>query len=921
MAMIGKMKKLKDGTNEYIYPITVSDAVFVDPETSLRAKLSELEEARGTPVSYRIELERWGINNTGSQAGSTTKGINDALSWAKANGYNHVLLPGGTYQLKIDPSGVAIYMLSGLHLELGSDCVLQLEGNTSPDYRIILIKGIKHVKVSGGTIIGDKKSHQYEIAVKFVRGGVNADGSLNNHPNFIRSEIIDRYANPGLLANFRLWSIPGVTATNYSFYQYKDTVSKETFINSRNNGGFAPADATGRGWFEPIETANKMVFAIDITTSPLTDNQIAQIRAKIDNSYFTHEGGYGIGILSSNFIEVTGIDISDCTGDGILTGFGVNYNNPAQYTQEEMGQHIFIHGCDIHHCRRQGISICGPNDVHVFNNTIHHIGYADDGVTNDFRNGTAPMFGIDVESMVSESNIPFKSIYLNKDGLETNYRIHIYNNYIHHNARGHFVNADGTHITLQNNTFEGRNIGGILSYPNQWYIKYLNNTFIECELLVEGNNVVNGAVIHRGNLRLMDVQGALIENCQIKDGLFYGSSIYGYLGIPAAVNVSAGTFTYQSPHGMGNGAQISFEQWYGRVPAGISVDKLYYTVNVTSTSFQVSETRGGSPIVITDAGITGFNISRYNYGRCYIANITVEKDWRENNNYDAFTGFTPLIAGGVMKDIMVKNCNVSIKPPDNYVGRPNVIEGLTIIEAAANLEGSHVSQFKVMRTKTGTLGGDISIGNKTPYSRVTVDHGLFQGVQVNFGASLVSNSTFMNAVIYKYESPTISTLTNSYLENTTINLQWITSDKSMTIAKCLFNQVAVNVSQAVKMLDNLDWNSGLSDNRLSAVPTNGRYTLGQIIYNAAPAPGGYVGWINTTAGYANNQTWAASKAYAQGNRIQSGGRVYEALNNGTSGAVIPKFPTASGGTVVDNNITWREIGPLAVFKPFGLISP
>lgn len=114
--------------------------------------------------------------------------------------------------------------------------------------------------------------------------------------------------------------------------------------------------------------------------------------------------------------------------------------------------------------------------------------------------------------------------------------------------------------------------------------------------------------------------------------MFYGSSVYGYLGI-STVDVPTSTFTFSSPHGMGNGAKIAFEQWIGKVPAGISVDKLYYTVNVKTNSFQVSETLNGSPAAITDSGVTGFNISRFNYGRCYISDIVVERDWRNDNAF------------------------------------------------------------------------------------------------------------------------------------------------------------------------------------------------------------------------------------------------------------------------------------------------
>ncbi|MFH5186084.1 right-handed parallel beta-helix repeat-containing protein [Paenibacillus sp. TAB 01] len=919
--MEGKIKKLKNEADEYMYPVTVADAVFTDPEQTLTAKLADMEKRLGgSPISYAIELERWGIRNDGTNAEQTTQGINNALAWAKSQGYNHVLLGSGTYSVRLDTNDAAIHMLSGMHFEMKNDCVLQLQGNSSPNYRVIEIKQIEHAKVSGGRIIGDKASHQYEMYVKFVRGGVNADGTLNDNPNFIRSEVIDRYKAPGLLNNFRLWSIPGVKNTVYSFYQYKDTVSKETFVNFRNNGGFAPVTSSGRGWFDTIDKANKMIFTIDISSSPLTDAQIAQINAKVDNAYYTHESGLGIGILSSNYIEIDGMEISDCTGDGILTGIGVYYDDASKYTQQEMGQHIYIHGCDIHHCRRQGMSLCGPNDVYVFNNTIHHIGFASDNVTTDFKNGTAPMFGIDIESMVSESNIPYKSNYLNQDGLETNYRIYIYNNYIHHNAKGHFVNADGTHITLQNNTFEGSNVGGISSYPNQWFVKYLNNTFIQCQLVVAGNNVVNGAVANKANINVNNAQGALIENCQIKDGLFYGSSIYGYFGSPASVDVATGTFTYTAAHGMGNGAQISFEQWFGKVPTGISVDKLYYTVNVTPNSFQVSETKGGVPVVITDAGVSGFSISRYNYGRCYISNIVVEKDWKDGNTFDDTTGFSLLTAGGVIKNVIVKNSTLSIKPPASYVGRPNTAEGITLIEGTANFEGSQISSLKVIRIKGRAMGGDVNLGSNNAYSRVNVDGAFFQGVQVNFGAAYLSNGTFLNSTVYKAESPTLSTIANSYLENSTISLHWLTYDKSMTIARCLFNNVTLDVSSAVQMIENIDLNTRLTDNRMSAPPTNGKYALGQIIYNAAPAPGGYVGWICTTPGYASNQVWAAGKSYSSGSRISANGHVYEAVTSGTSGTVSPAFPTAAGASVTDNNITWKELGLQSVFKAFGPIS-
>ncbi|WNR43796.1 right-handed parallel beta-helix repeat-containing protein [Paenibacillus roseipurpureus] len=752
-------------------------------------------------ASYIIDLNKWGIKNDGTNSAATTKGINDALSWAKAQGITHCVMPSGTYLLKMDSTTYAcILMPSGMHLEMADGCKMQLETNSSPWYSIFYLKGVNDSIISGGTIIGDKKTHVYQLGIKFVRGGVNADGSLNSNPNFIRSQTIDRYSNPGLLQLFRLWSIPGVTTTGYSFYQYKDTVSAATLAGSRNNGQFAPAAPTGRGWFADIANANKMIFAIDITSSPLTDAQIAQINAKVDAQNYTHEWGHGIQLLGANNVQILDVDISNCTGDGVVTTWLEYKLNPSDYTQEQMGSFITVHNCNLHHCRRQGISLIGSTDVTVSNNKIHHIGYADDGVTED---GISPMFGIDIESMWSETNIPTWRPELNQSGLELNTRIYIKDNYISDNRRGHFVNADGINIVVENNTFSGYNVGGISSYPNNMYVKYVNNTFMGCELVVKGDNFLCGAVFNNANLTIADVSGAVITNCQIKNGAFTGSALTGYFGTPT-VNVAASTFTYGAEHGMGNGAKIVFEQWLGKVPTGISVDKLYYTVSVTPTSFKVSESANGAAITLTDAGTTGFNISRYNYGRFYISDIVVERDWRADNSLSK--NFSLLVSGGVIRNIAVKNYELEIVSPANYVGRPIIIDGVTVIEGGANFESCELSNSSFLRIKTGILGGDINLGTTdAQYTRkVLVDQCMFQNVGVNYNGNVTNNrSTFLKANIGKSDNMNAAVITNSYLEDSNINMHWLTHANSMTIARSIFRNVATDVNANTRMLDNL----------------------------------------------------------------------------------------------------------------------
>jgi len=57
--------------------------------------------------------------------------------------------------------------------------------------------------------------------------------------------------------------------------------------------------------------------------------------------------------------------------------------------------------------------------------------------------------------------------------------------------------------------------------------------------------------------------------------------------------------------------------------------------------------------------------------------------------------------------------------------------------------------------------------------------------------------------------------------------------------------------------------------------------------------------------------WASSTSYAEGDIViptTRNGRRYRATNSGTSGSGEPTWPTAAGGTVTDNDITWEEYG-------------
>ena len=58
-------------------------------------------------------------------------------------------------------------------------------------------------------------------------------------------------------------------------------------------------------------------------------------------------------------------------------------------------------------------------------------------------------------------------------------------------------------------------------------------------------------------------------------------------------------------------------------------------------------------------------------------------------------------------------------------------------------------------------------------------------------------------------------------------------------------------------------------------------------------------------------TWEADTPFVTGDRVEPperNGHLYEATTTGRTSAREPVWPTATGGTVVDGAVTWKEVG-------------
>ena len=167
------------------------------------------------------------------------------------------------------------------------------------------------------------------------------------------------------------------------------------------------------------DTWNYCVIAIrgqeDVT---ITGGVIRGERA--DHTYAgggAHDEGHGICVEgASERVLIEGVELTELTGDGVLI-----------VGQSEKGscEDVTIRASELHHNRRQGVSIVGGVRVLIEDNTIHHI------------EGTAPQFGIDIESLSFTSE-----------------DIVIRANEFHDNKGGDFVNTDGTNVWFEDNMLD-----------------------------------------------------------------------------------------------------------------------------------------------------------------------------------------------------------------------------------------------------------------------------------------------------------------------------------------------------------------------------------------------------------------------------------------------------------------------------------
>ncbi|NPC91513.1 right-handed parallel beta-helix repeat-containing protein [Bacillus sp. WMMC1349] len=99
----------------------------------------------------------------------STQQINECLRWTKSMGYNTVWIPNGTYLIdgtfNGDPNfpykNAGINVPSNITILMDAETMIKIKPNSSWGYSAFYIGTESNIKISGGTLIGDRDEHIY----------------------------------------------------------------------------------------------------------------------------------------------------------------------------------------------------------------------------------------------------------------------------------------------------------------------------------------------------------------------------------------------------------------------------------------------------------------------------------------------------------------------------------------------------------------------------------------------------------------------------------------------------------------------------------------------------------------------------------------------------------------------------------------
>lgn len=388
--------------------------------------------------TYAVDLAKWGIRNNGTAPAATTKGINQALRYARDNHYGGIRLPAGTYRISKDSR---IEMVSHMRFELDDAAILQKEANGHEQYELLFIGvGVTDVTIQGGTYRGDREEHVYGGEGTHEFGyGISILGA---------SHI----------------TIDGVTASHFTgdginisgSDHYIDTL----YAKDLESGGI---DAVGKlvAASGKVRSKNKTKTGLDKAIfGERKAIQVARPEGIDANSrfevYFYTAADKFIRAEKNLEFAFSNIPLpANAAYYRLVFQTGLAKNLSVGTYAQVNAANIVVRNSDIGFNRRQGISVSGAEKVRIENNRIHDMA------------GTAPESGVDLEG-----------------GYMPNQNMQIVNNSFFNNKAYDLILYDGKDALVTGNRMESRDAIGLASTEHFRGAVVKNNRFIGGKILV-----------------------------------------------------------------------------------------------------------------------------------------------------------------------------------------------------------------------------------------------------------------------------------------------------------------------------------------------------------------------------------------------------------------------------------------------------
>ncbi|MCR2822006.1 right-handed parallel beta-helix repeat-containing protein [Lederbergia panacisoli] len=478
---------------------------------------------------YELDLRKWGIFNDGTHPIETTKGLNAALEWTQQEGYTTFYVPAGTYLISkgegVDDPDSRINIVSNITFLLDDKAIIQKESNGFEIYSTLYIDSeIENVTIKGGTIRGDRETHDYSQKGEYTGGthewgnGIDTKGAQNV---IIDGVKIEKFTGDGI-------EIGGSTI-------YGDYITGEDIEIGGINENGKLIHEKGKVRTKNYDVTN---FNHPVYENPHYRNIMMWIPEGVEGNYdiFFYRKDQSFIRADSNLRFNSTWGYSEIPDDADYFKAVFNSNSTENIEVNKMTvaitKNITIQNCDIGYNRRQGITVGASDGVNILNNRIHH------------TNGIAPESGIDIEPGF------YPAINTNIKGNQ------FLNNTIH------MVFAYGGKAVVEDNYF-GPNVQdgiGFAINPAYYGAIIKNNQFDHSDFSTWGNThfsnnklVASSATFEGGDEVTIESIDALDSNLDLNQTVIDGIKVKDItLNSSGKRDITSGIYVYGEPIQMNN---------------------------------------------------------------------------------------------------------------------------------------------------------------------------------------------------------------------------------------------------------------------------------------------------------------------------------------------------------------------------------